>query len=197
MSGDGVAGGAFMAGFTVVNYGNIVYARPDYVENPLLPARSPTAGWPSPTRCSRPRATRSPLPPTRATIPTAGSTARSSISPAISNGVRLQRRRQVRAVGTLRGVAAHYASQYSRAARSSSSRSPGIPQRNPVTGLVTQASFVLQAPAGNNSGVTNGSASVPFNTTLVFQAGATLKSQNAAALRAEPGECASGTGHRD
>ena len=56
----------------------------------------------------------------------------------------------------------------------------GIPQRNPVTGLVTQASFVLQAPAGNNSGVTNGSASVPFNTTLVFQAGATLKSQNAA-----------------
>ncbi len=38
MSGDGVAGGAFMAGFTVVNYGNVVYARPDYVENPLLPS---------------------------------------------------------------------------------------------------------------------------------------------------------------
>ncbi len=33
MSGDGVAGGAFMAAFTVVNYGNVVYARPDYVEN--------------------------------------------------------------------------------------------------------------------------------------------------------------------
>ncbi len=39
--------------------------------------------------------------------------------------------------------------------------------------------FVLQAPAGNNSGVTNGSASVPFNTTLVFAAGSTLKLQNA------------------
>ena len=37
MSGDGVAGGAFTTGFTVVPYGNIVYARPDYVENPLLP----------------------------------------------------------------------------------------------------------------------------------------------------------------
>ena len=38
---------------------------------------------------------------------------------------------------------------------------------------------MLQAPAGNNSGVTNGSASVPFNTTLVFAAGSTLKLQNA------------------
>ena len=38
MSGDGVAGGAFMTGFTVVPYGNVVYARPDYVENPLVPS---------------------------------------------------------------------------------------------------------------------------------------------------------------
>ncbi len=37
MSGDGVAGGAFMAAFTVVPYGNVIYARPDYVENPLVP----------------------------------------------------------------------------------------------------------------------------------------------------------------
>ena len=27
-----------MTGFTVVNYGNVVFARPDYVENPLLPS---------------------------------------------------------------------------------------------------------------------------------------------------------------
>jgi hypothetical protein len=32
MSGDGVAGGAFMSGFVVVNYGNVVYSRPDYAE---------------------------------------------------------------------------------------------------------------------------------------------------------------------
>ena len=38
MSGDGVAGGAFMAGFTVVNYGNVVFAQPGYVENPLNPS---------------------------------------------------------------------------------------------------------------------------------------------------------------
>ena len=39
---------------------------------------------------------------------------------------------------------------------------------------------MLQAPAGSNSGVTNGSVSVPFNTTLVFAAGSTLKLENAA-----------------
>ena len=37
MSGDGIAGGAFMTGFAVVPYGNIVYSRPDFVENPQLP----------------------------------------------------------------------------------------------------------------------------------------------------------------
>ncbi len=71
----------------------------------------------------------------------------------------------------------------------------GIPQRNPLTGMVTQASFVLQAPAGNNSGVTNGSASVPFNTTLVFQAGADAQITERVALRAEPGKCPAGAGH--
>ena len=63
--------------------------------------------------------------------------------------------------------------------------------------MITQAAFVLQAPAGNNSGVTNGSASVPFNTTLVFAAGSTLKLQNAVALRAEPGQRPPGRRHRE
>ena len=35
MSGDGVAGGAFMTAFEVVPYGNVVYAQPSFVENPL------------------------------------------------------------------------------------------------------------------------------------------------------------------
>src|SRR5262249_43811654 len=38
LSGDGVVGGAFMAGVRVVNFGNVIYARPDYVENPLIPS---------------------------------------------------------------------------------------------------------------------------------------------------------------
>ena len=48
MSGDGVAGGAFMAGFTVVNYGNVVFARPDYVENPLVPSTLSTGSLANP-----------------------------------------------------------------------------------------------------------------------------------------------------
>src|SRR5262249_5725800 len=57
---------------------------------------------------------------------------------------------------------------------------PGTPSRNPVTGVITQATFVMQAPAGSNSTVNNGSAAVPFDTTLVFNPGSTLKLLNAA-----------------
>ena len=45
--------------------------------------------------------------------------------------------------------------------------------------MVTQQTFVLQAPAGSNPVINNASASVPFDTTLVFAPGSTLKSQNA------------------
>ena len=67
MSGDGVAGGAFMTGFTVVPYGNVVFARPDYVENPLV-AQHAVQRQPgqSVSRCWPPRAipaTRSPPTP--------------------------------------------------------------------------------------------------------------------------------------
>ena len=97
----------------------------------------------------------------------------------LQHGLRFQRRRQVRAIGPVRGVAIAFASAFQRAGPVIVVALPGIPQRNPITGDITQAAFVLQAPAGNNSGVTNGSASVPFNTTLVFAAGSTLKLQNA------------------
>ena len=56
---------------------------------------------------------------------------------------------------------------------------PGTPQLNPITGVVSQQTFVLQAPSGSNAVINNGSASVPFDTTLVFTAGSTLKLENA------------------
>src|SRR5262249_12116481 len=56
---------------------------------------------------------------------------------------------------------------------------PGTPQRNPITGVISQQTFVLQAPLGGDPTINNGSASVPFDTTLVFTAGSSLKSQNA------------------
>lgn len=48
MSGTGVAGGAFMAAFVVVPYGNVVYARPDYVENPLVASTLSTGSLANP-----------------------------------------------------------------------------------------------------------------------------------------------------
>ncbi len=72
MSGDGVAGGAFMAGFTVVNYGNVVFAQPGYVENPLVPStllqRQPGQSLPGAGPRGR---SQHGSPPTPITIPTA------------------------------------------------------------------------------------------------------------------------------
>ena len=56
---------------------------------------------------------------------------------------------------------------------------PGTPQLNPITGQVTQQTFNLTAPAGSNPVINNASTSVPFDTTLVFAPGSTLKLQNA------------------
>src|SRR5262249_20918989 len=41
MTGDGVAGGAFMTGFVVVPNGHVVYARPGSRETPLPPSTTP------------------------------------------------------------------------------------------------------------------------------------------------------------
>ena len=57
LSGDGVAGGAFMTGFTVVPNGNVIYARPDYVENPLNPATYANGSLAQPYPVLAPQAT--------------------------------------------------------------------------------------------------------------------------------------------
>jgi len=56
---------------------------------------------------------------------------------------------------------------------------PATPSRDPITGQITQQTFVLQAPSGSSTTINDGSASVPFDTMLVFQAGSALKLQNA------------------
>ena len=97
MSGDGVAGGAFMAGFTVVNYGNVVFARPDYVENPLVPSTLSNGSLANPypvwrPRATRPRRTRRQL---RATNPNGGLNSTFFYQPGnFNHGFRFQRRRQ-------------------------------------------------------------------------------------------------------
>ncbi len=187
MSGDGVAGGAFMAGFTVVNYGNVVYARPDYVENPLVPSTLSNGSLANPYPVLAPEGNPLTAPNNQNHNPNGGLNSTFFYQPGNFN-----QSFDFSGDGVYEQSALYAASQLTFPENASPLgvpqlggpvvvvALPGIPQRNPLTGLVSQASFVLQAPAGNNSGVTNGSTSVPFNTTLVFNAGATLKSQNAA-----------------
>ncbi|MFI5457180.1 MAG: Ig-like domain-containing protein [Isosphaerales bacterium] len=174
MSGDGVPGGAFMAGFTVVPYGNVVYARPDYVESPLLPSTLSNGSLANPYPVLAPEGNPSTAPANPTHDPNGGLNSTFFYQPGNFNSAY-----DFSGDGKFEQSALYAASQLAYVGPVVVVALPGIPQRSPVTGQVTQAAFVLQAPAGNRSGVTNGSASVPYNTTLVFAAGSTLKLQNA------------------
>ncbi len=180
MSGDGVAGGAFMAAFTVVNYGNVVFARPDYVENPLVAGTLSDGSLAKPYPVLAPEGNPNTAPPNPTHDPNGGLNSTFFYQPGHFNTAF-----DFSGDGQFEQSALYAASQLSFASGFSQGGPvivvalPGIPQRNPITGDITEAAFVLQAPAGNNSGVTSGSTSVPYNTTLVFSAGSTLKMQNA------------------
>ncbi len=198
MSGDGVAGGAFTAGFTVVNYGNVVFARPDYVENPLLPSTLSDGSLAKPYPVLAPEGNPNTAPANSSHNPNGGLNSTFFYQPGNFNhaydfsGDGVFEQSALYAASQLT-----YVSQFSAGGPVVVVALAGIPQRNPVTGLVTEASFVLQAPAGNNSGVTNGSASVPFNTTLSLPGRLDAQITERRALRAEPGECTPGAWHGD
>ncbi len=182
MSGDGVPGGAFVSAFTVVNYGNVVYARPDYVENPLLPSTLSNGSLANPYPVLAPEGDPNTAPANPNHDPNGGLNSTFFYQPGNFN-VAYDRSGD----GLFEQSALYAASQLSFAVPGTSQLGgpvvvvalPGIPQRNPITGVVTQAAFSLQAPAGPSATINNGSASVPFDTLLVFGAGSTLKLQNA------------------
>ena len=106
MSGDGVAGGAFMAGFTVVNYGNVVYARPGYVENPLVPSTLSNGSLANPYPVLAPEGNPSTAPANPTHNPNGGLNSPTFFQPGqLQHGLRFQRRRRVRTVGPVRGLA--------------------------------------------------------------------------------------------
>ncbi len=158
LSGDGVAGGAFMTGFTVVPTGNVIYARPGYVENPLNPATYSNGSLAKPYPVLAPQATANAINGGNLNSPSNFF----NFNPAndlagIGHFAELGvlRRVQLAANGPVVIVAL-----------------PATPQIDPVTGAITVPTFVLQSS-------TDGSASVPFDTTLVFDPGSILKLQNA------------------
>ncbi len=196
ISGDGVAGGAFETSFVVVppattlteangtveTISNIVYARPDYVEDPLLASTAPDGSlakpYPALAPEGDPNAQSQQYPGQLATYnpnhdPNGGLNSSqfflSGFNPAYDFS----------GTGSFERSALYAASQLAYRGPVVVIALPGTPQFNPVTGQITQKTFVLQAPAGTSTGVTNASASVPFDTTLVFAAGSTLKMQNA------------------
>jgi large repetitive protein len=187
LSGDGIAGGAFAAAFTVVNYGNVVFAQPGYVENPLNPATYSNGSMANPYPVLAPEGNPNTAPANPNHLPNGGLNSSTFWTPGNFNTAF-----DFSGDGKFEQSALYAASQLSFAEPGNTQLGfqqlggpvvvvalPGIPQRNPITGNISQAAFVLQAPAGNNSGVTNGSTSVPYNTTLVFDAGSTLKLENA------------------
>jgi large repetitive protein len=178
MSGDGVAGGAFTSAFVVVPYGNVIYARADYVENPLVPATLSTGTLAQPYPVLAPEGDpSSSLADNPDNLPNMGLN-----NPAFFNPGALPSPNPYDFSGSSQQFeqSALYAAEELAYTGEPAVvvAEPSLPQRDPTTGQVVQASFVLESPAGG-SVVSNGSVSVPSNTILVFQAGSTLKLENA------------------
>jgi hypothetical protein len=174
MSGDGAPGGAFTTGFAVVPYGNVVYARPDFVENPLLAngAGLSNGSMAAPYPVLAPEGDpNSSLASNTSHNPYLGLN-----NPAFFQPANFNESYDYSGDGKYEQSALYAASQLAYSGPVVVVAEAGLPSRSPVTGLVTQASYSLVAPAGNPSG-SGGSASVPFDTTLVFQAGSALKLQ--------------------
>ena len=192
MSGDGVAGGAYLTGFAVVPYGNVVYTRPDYVENPLLPngAGLSDGSMARPYPVLAPEGNPS---STLATNPTHNPNLGLN-NPAFFQPANFNYSYDYSGDGKFEQSSLYAASQLAYKGPVIVVAEPGLPSRSPITGQVSQASFSVVAPAGNTSGA-GGSISVPFDTTLVFQAGAALKLQGSSLFVQNQGSCPPGPGH--
>jgi hypothetical protein len=186
MSGDGIAGGAFTTGFVVVPAAtqaadgsirsNIVFARPDYQEDPLLPSTAPDGSLAKPYSALAPEGDPTTAPANLGHDPNGGLNSSqfflSGFNPIYDRNGN----------GRFDRSALYAASQLAYRGPVVVVALPGTPQRDPLTGVISQQTFVLQAPSGGDAVINNGSASVPFDTTLVFTAGSTLKAQNASLL---------------
>jgi hypothetical protein len=172
LSGNGVSGGAFMTAFTVVPFAHVIYARPGYVENPLEPATEAVGSITNPYAVLAPQDAQGSGPANPNHDPNGGMNDTSNFfnfNPSYDRA----------GIGTFERSAFYAAQQLSFSGPVVVIAEAGVPTLNPLTNVVSTPTFVLQAPAGSNSVINNGSASVPFNTTVVFQPGATLKMENA------------------
>ncbi len=173
LTGDGTPGGAFVTGFVVVPNGNVIYARPDAIYNPQLPGTFPDGTQARPYPVLAPEATTTPL-------------NNGDLNSVVNSGVNFNPVYDRSGLGTFQPSAFFAAQEKARITQAPVVivAEPALLTRDPLTGIVTQRPFVLQAPAttSNDPIANDGSAAVPAMTTLLFAQGSTLKMQNAALL---------------
>ena len=181
LSGDGTAGGAFLTGYVVVANGNIIYAKPGAADDAFNSANAPDGSLAKPY-------------PTLA--PQAGYTAANGgdLNSFVNFGTGFNPAYDRMGSGQF-----HRSALY--AAQVASSRGPvvvialpGQSVTNSSTGVVTQQTFVLQAPSGADSTLNDGSVAIPAMTTLAFEPGAVVKFQNASLLVQNQGSALQGLG---
>ncbi len=183
MSGDGIAGGAFVTGFVVVPKGNVIYARPDALYNPQLPATLPDGSSARPYPVLAPEASFTTL-------------NNGDLNSPINSGVNFDSTYDRAGVGTFQPSAFFAAQELTRITQAPVViiAQPALPTRDPFTGIISQRPFVLQAPSGSDPVKNDGSAAIPALTTLDFIAGSALKMQNAALLVQNQGSALQITG---
>ncbi len=175
LSGDGTPGGAFVTGFVVVPNGNVIYARPDAIYNPQLPGTFPDGTQAKPYPVLAPEATST-------------SVNNGDLNSVVNSGINFNPVYDRSGLGTFQPSAFFAAQEKARITQAPVVivAEPALLTRDPLTGIVTQRPFVLQAPAptqGQFDPIANdGSAAVPAMTTLLFAQGSTLKLQNSALL---------------
>ena len=158
LTGDGVPGGAFETGYTVVPNGNVIFARPDYFEDPNVSSTQPDGSPAKPYAVLAPEAT-----------------------PDALNGGDLNAQSNFTdpvQVNFERSGNGHFDRSAFVAAAALSARGPVVIVAEPAISQKSRT-FVLQAPSGTDPVFNDGSATVPFDTTLVLQPGSVIKFRNA------------------
>ncbi len=179
LSGDAQAGGGFTTGFLVVPTGNVLFARADYTSYSVTSPSSstyPNGSYTQPFQVLAPQAT------------TTGLNNGNLNDPSLNGYDPNQDRAQIQRFAP----SAFYAAQVL------SAKGPVVIQALPSQFNTTQ-DFTFNLPPRVVNGVPlDGSASVPYNTTLIFQAGAVVRLFNASLFAQNQGTAiqALGTSNR-
>ncbi len=162
LSGDAVAGGTFITGFTVVPNGNLIFARADYNDDPFILGDDPDGSFAKPF-------------PTLVAEAVASLVNGGDLNSPKNYGINFNPAYDRNGNG-------HFDPSAFYAAGVKSANGPvaiialaSSDQYNPVTGKVERRTFVIQTPQGTTN---EGSGSVPAMTTLVFDTGSALKMMN-------------------